>query len=52
MLIAAIGLILVDNCNFSLAMAALGSQRTGGLSLAPLRIDGATGCTVNPQLIL
>jgi kynurenine formamidase len=54
MLIWAIGLVLVDNCDFAAARAALAAagKATGLLVVAPLRIPGATGCTVNPLLLL
>lgn len=54
MLIWAIGLVLVDNCDFAAARAALADagKATGLLVVAPLRIPGATGCTVNPLLLL
>jgi kynurenine formamidase len=54
LLIWAIGLVLVDNCNFAAARAALGAsgRASGLLVISPLRIPGGTGCTVNPQLLL
>ena len=54
MLIWAIGLVLIDNCDFAAARAALADAgtATGLLVVAPLRIPGATGCTVNPLLLL
>lgn len=54
MLIWAIGLVLVDNCEFAAARAALDAagKATGLLVVAPLRIPGATGCTVNPLLLV
>lgn len=54
MLIWAIGLVLIDNCDFAAARAALAAagKATGLLVVAPLRIPGATGCTVNPLLLL
>lgn len=49
----AIGLVLVDNCDHSRLRAALGPGRaTGALVLAPLPIEGATGCNVNPLVLL
>lgn len=54
MLIWAIGLVLIDNCDFAAARVALAAagKATGLLVVAPLRIPGATGCTVNPLLLL
>jgi len=54
MLIWAIGLVLVDNCDFAAARAAFrdAGRATGLLVVAPLRIPGATGCTVNPLVLL
>jgi kynurenine formamidase len=54
MLIWAIGLVLIDNCDFAAARAALNEagKATGLLVVAPLRIPGATGCTVNPLLLV
>jgi kynurenine formamidase len=54
MLLWAIGLVLVDNCDFSAAVAALRSSKraTGAFVVAPLRIEGATGCNVNPLLVI
>jgi hypothetical protein len=50
----AIGLILVDNCNFSTARGVLAQRnaRTCGLAISPLPIEGATGNNVNPMLLL
>ena len=50
----AIGLVLVDNCDFSAARAVLSarSPRTAALIVAPLPIHGATGNNVNPMLVL
>lgn len=61
MLIWAAGLVIVDNCDF----AALRAHRAdpsvpagasgpaqGGLVIAPLAIPSATGCVVNPLLII
>ena len=49
----AIGLALIDNCDLGPAMRALAaaSQSAGLLTVAPLRISGATGCVVNPILL-
>ena len=54
MLIWAIGLVLIDNCDFAAARTALAAagKATGLLVVAPLRIPGATGCTVNPLLLV
>jgi kynurenine formamidase len=53
-LIWAIGLVLIDNCDFGAARAALAAaaKATGLLVVAPLRIPGGTGCMVNPLLLL
>ncbi|HVM64249.1 MAG TPA: cyclase family protein [Acidimicrobiales bacterium] len=49
----AIGLVLVDNCDFSRLRAALGPHgATGALVLAPLPLEGATGCNVSPIVLL
>jgi hypothetical protein len=49
----AIGLVLVDNCDFSRLRGSLEpGQTTGGLVLAPLPIPGATGCNVSPIVLL
>jgi kynurenine formamidase len=52
MLSWAIGLVLVDNCDFGVAVPALRAANTsvGMLTVAPLRIPGGTGCVVNPLL--
>jgi kynurenine formamidase len=53
-LIWAIGLVLIDNCDHGAARAALtaAGKATGLLVVAPLRIPGGTGCTVNPLLLI
>jgi len=53
-LIWALGLVLVDNCDFAAARAAFADAgaTTGLLVVAPLRIPGGTGCTVNPLVLL
>lgn len=53
-LIWAIGLLVVDNCTFSEALEAVvqAGQVTGALVVAPLRMDGGTGCSVNPLFVL
>jgi kynurenine formamidase len=53
-LIWALGLVLVDNCDFAAARAAFADAgtATGLLVVAPLRIPGGTGCTVNPLVLL
>lgn len=52
-LIWAVGLALVDNCDFTAAAASLRDYGTdeGLLSLAPLTIRSSTGCLVNPLLL-
>jgi kynurenine formamidase len=53
LLIWAVGLVLVDNCDHSRLRAALEPGRsTGALVVAPLPIDGATGNNVNPLVLL
>jgi kynurenine formamidase len=53
LLLWAIGLLLVDNCDFSRLRSALpAGQATGALVVAPLPILGATGNNVNPILLL
>jgi len=54
MLIWAIGLVLVDNCDFGALRAALAARGgvAGLLVVAPLRIPGATGAVVNPLVLL
>lgn len=48
----AIGLVLVDNCDFGRLRAAGGAPgSTGALVIAPLPIEGATGNNVNPLLL-
>jgi kynurenine formamidase len=49
----ATGLILVDNCDFAQARPALlaSGRASGAVAIAPLRLDGATGCNVNPMLL-
>jgi kynurenine formamidase len=54
LLLWAIGQVLVDGCDYArarLAFAAAG-KATCALAISPLRIAGATGCTVNPMIIL
>jgi len=49
----AIGLVLVDNCDFSRLRVALEpGQATAALVLAPLPIPGATGCNVSPIVLV
>jgi kynurenine formamidase len=57
-LIWAIGLLLVDSCDFAALNASLstgGATSTasvaGALVLAPLALPGATGCNVNPLVL-
>jgi kynurenine formamidase len=53
LLIWAIGLILVDNCDLSAAAAAIRGDgpATGSLVVAPLAVPGGTGCLVRPLFI-
>ena len=53
LLIWAIGLVLVDNCDLSGARQAMEREgrHSGCLVISPLRIVGATGCLVNPLLL-
>ena len=53
-LIWAIGLVLIDNCDYGSARAALtaAGKASGLLVVAPLRIPGGTGCMVNPLLLI
>ena len=53
LLVWAIGLVLVDNCDLGVAQRALAGKDapTGLLSVAPLPLRGATGCLVNPLLL-
>jgi kynurenine formamidase len=53
-LIWAFGQVLVDNCDLSALHAAMVSRRrkAGLLVVAPLPIPGATGCAVNPLVML
>jgi len=50
----AVGLVMVDNCDFSRARPVLAGRgtATAGLVVAPLPIEGATGNNVNPMLLL
>jgi hypothetical protein len=50
----AIGLILVDNCSYEHSRPVLEErqQAVGALAISPLRVTDATGCNVNPMLIL
>jgi kynurenine formamidase len=49
----AVGLVLIDNCHLGPAVRALAAAgtSTGLLTVAPLKISGATGCVVNPLLL-
>jgi hypothetical protein len=49
----AIGLVLVDNCDFSELRAALGpgTQVAGAVVVAPLVIEGANGVNLNPLIL-
>jgi len=50
----AIGLVLVDNCDFGAARPVLraAGRAVGALVVAPLLVDGATGGSVNPMLVI
>jgi kynurenine formamidase len=53
MLIWAIGLVLVDNCDHSRLRTELAAGQSGGaLVVSPLPIDGATGNNVNPVVLV
>jgi kynurenine formamidase len=53
LLIWAIGLILVDNCDLApaAALARATGSITGALTVAPLAVPGGTGCLVRPQWV-
>lgn len=53
-LIWAVGLALVDSCELGPAAAAVRDRRppAGLLTVSPLALPGATGCMVNPLLVL
>lgn len=53
-LIWAMGLILIDNCDFADLRKAIKDrkQKAGLLTVAPLKLEQATGCMVNPLLII
>jgi kynurenine formamidase len=50
----AIGLVLIDNCALAELrdVMAAENQHTGLLVASPLAIDGATGCAVNPVVVV
>jgi hypothetical protein len=50
----AIGMVLVDNCDFGRARTILAERRQfeAALAISPLPIPQGTGCNVNPLLIL
>lgn len=48
----AIGLVLVDNCSFSSLRAAAKGRAEGALVVGVLPMPGATGCNVNPVVLL
>jgi kynurenine formamidase len=54
LLIYAVGLALVDSCDFALARQALGDadRHDGMLVVAPLRLPGASASPVNPLLVI
>ena len=49
----AIGLLLVDNCDFQALRAALGrgSRVAGAVAIAPIVVEGANGVNVNPLIL-
>ena len=49
----AIGLLLVDNCDFQRLRAAIGrgSRVAGALVIAPIVVEGANGVNVNPLIL-
>lgn len=49
----AIGLLLVDNCDFAALRAALGggTRIAGALMLAPVVVEGANGVNLNPLIL-
>jgi hypothetical protein len=49
----AIGLVLVDNCDFAALRRAIGpgTQIAGAIVVAPLLIEGANGVNVNPLIL-
>ena len=49
----AIGLLLVDNCDFSPLRAALGpgTRVAGALVVAPIVVEGANGVNINPLIL-
>jgi kynurenine formamidase len=53
-LIWAVGLLLVDNCDLSGAVAALHDHPSavGALALSPIAVPGGTGCNVTPLLVV
>jgi kynurenine formamidase len=54
LLVWAIGLLLVDNCDFGVLRSHVCRKRprVGMFVVCPLRIAGATGCAVNPLVLL
>src|SRR5262249_2473239 len=54
LLIWALGLALIDNCDLAAARDALEERtpRTGLVMVAPLNIPGGTGSAVNPLLMI
>src|SRR5258705_11935096 len=50
----AVGLVLIDNCDLGALHGPITAkpERTGLLVASPLRIEGATGCAVNPVVIV
>lgn len=54
LLIWATGLVVIDNCDHAAARALLAERtpKAGLLSVAPLKLPRATGCLVNPLLLI
>ena len=50
----AIGLALIDHCDFERAVESLraAERSVGMLVVSPLKIEGDTGCLVNPLLVV
>jgi kynurenine formamidase len=49
-----VGLLLVDNCDFQGLRNSIRKkeERTGMFTICPLKVEGATGCAVNPVVML
>jgi kynurenine formamidase len=54
MLIWGMGLLLVDNCDFHSLREVMRrkEERTGMFTVCPLKLDGSTGCAVNPVVMV